>query len=269
MSHIAPAQGCRSRPKMARSRCQKLAASPCDAHETAVQRRNGNDAVASSAPAPQSCCLIARRTLTITDLIPYSTPLSRAVKPLTPSVMKATVACMAPTPRDLHLRREKGQALVRALHLSELQAAGAARALALHEADQQLDRIAHRLPEALAAGISLTEIARVTNVSRPTLYELRSRYRNEERDVRFAVLQTILGQGPIDRRGVAEHLARPHAEIDGVIDELLKSGKVSEDINADGPEPIMEVWVNERGFAEIEAWDFDDFGHEQDESASG
>ena len=168
-------------------------------------------------------------------------------------------ACMAPTPRDLHLRREKGHALVRALHLSELQAAEAARTLALHEADQQLDRIAHRLPEAIAAGISITEIARVTNVSRPTLYELRARYSDDERDLRFAVLQTILSHGPIDRHGVAERLERTRAEVDAFVDELVKDGAVTEDINPDLPEPIMEVYVTEQGLADFEGWDFDEF----------
>lgn len=157
---------------------------------------------------------------------------------------------------------------MRALHLSELQAAGAARTLALHEADQQLDRIAHRLPEAIAAGISMTEIARVTGVSRPTLYALRARYSEDERDLRFAVLQTILRHGPVDRRGIAEHLERPRDETDAIIDQLLKAGMVSEDIETDGPEPIMEVYVTDRGLADFEAWDFDESSRDKDGRAS-
>ena len=78
--------------------------------------------------------------------------------------------------REDTLRHEKGKALVRALHLSELVATSKAREVALHEAEAQFDRIARLLPDALKGGISMTEIARVTGISRPTLYELRARY---------------------------------------------------------------------------------------------
>jgi hypothetical protein len=58
---------------------------------------------------------------------------------------------MAAIDREARLKREKGKATVRALHLSELEAAGAARARALAEADKQLDRVARLLPDALTA----------------------------------------------------------------------------------------------------------------------
>ena len=41
------------------------------------------------------------------------------------------------------------------MHLTESQAAGAARAAALHEADVQLERIARVLPVALASDLSV------------------------------------------------------------------------------------------------------------------
>jgi hypothetical protein len=169
---------------------------------------------------------------------------------------------MPPNSRDLHIRREKGQALVRALHLSELQAAGAARELALHEADTQLKRIARLLPDALGSGIAIAEVARITKVSRPTLYELRGRYSDDRRDVTFAVLQTIMGRGPIDQAGVAEHLERPRDEIASVVKELMDRGEVDEDLNEDVP--MMELFVTDRGFHRVEAWDFDDIATDQE-----
>lgn len=172
---------------------------------------------------------------------------------------------MPPNSRDLHIRREKGQALVRALHLSELQAAGAARELALHEADTQLNRIARLLPDALGSGISIAEVARVTKVSRPTLYELRGRFSDDRRDVTFAVLQTIMGRGPIDKGGVAEHLERPRDEIASVVKELMARGEVDEDLNEDVP--MMELFVTDRGFDRVEAWDFDDIASDSDASS--
>src|SRR3954451_16932134 len=92
---------------------------------------------------------------------------------------------------------EKARALVRALHLTELENAGAARAAALAQADAELQRIAARLPDALDAGISLSEIARVTGISRPTLYELRGRQSDSPRDLTLALLQLIGTRGAV------------------------------------------------------------------------
>jgi len=160
--------------------------------------------------------------------------------------------------RDLHIRREKGQALVRALHLSELQAAGAARNLALYEADRQIDRIARLLPDALASGISLAEVARLTNVSRPTLYELRGRHSDDERDLTFAVLQTVAGRGPISTGGVAERLERPLADIKALVKHLMGEGLLDEDFNDDPDEPMVELFLTDKAFSLLEAWDFDE-----------
>jgi hypothetical protein len=77
---------------------------------------------------------------------------------------------MAHTARAARLRREKGKATVRALHLSELESAGRARAGALAEAEKQLDRVARLLPDAVGGGLSLSEIAgrRSTSYGRVT-----------------------------------------------------------------------------------------------------
>src|SRR5687768_12447410 len=92
---------------------------------------------------------------------------------------------------------ERGRAAVRALHLDNLEKAGADRAAALRLVDEHLDRIAQMLPLALQAGISLSEISRVTGVSRPTLYELRGRYADSPGDLELAVLQSVATGGPI------------------------------------------------------------------------
>ena len=91
------------------------------------------------------------------------------------------------------------EALVRGLHLSELQAAGAARAVALHQAELELDRVARLLPDALQAGISLAEIARVAGVSRPTLYELRARYGGSVRDTHTCSAMRSRTNWPVTR----------------------------------------------------------------------
>src|SRR5690242_19169579 len=97
--------------------------------------------------------------------------------------------CMADSNRQTARQREKGGGVVRSLYAGEFESARNRRQDALREADAQLDRIARLLPEALAAGWKISEIARLTDVSRPTLYELRGRYTGSPRDLRLAVLQ--------------------------------------------------------------------------------
>jgi predicted transcriptional regulator len=156
--------------------------------------------------------------------------------------------------RRATMQREKGRGLVRALHLSELQAAGAARDLALHEAEQQLDRIAKVLPDALGAGMSMSEVARVTGVSRPTLYELRGRY--ADRDLTHAVFQTIANRGRARQSDLVEHVGRPWTQIQQVLTDLLAQGMLEEDFNEDQENPAMELWLTEAGFDALEHYKF-------------
>jgi DNA-binding phage protein len=127
---------------------------------------------------------------------------------------------MTRSERMAEIRREQGKTLVRAMHLSELQAAGAARAVALNESEQQLDRIARVMPNALNAGISLAEIARNTGVSRQTLYELKPRY-DPSGSIRLAVLQTIATRQPISVHELAERLNRSFSDIEPVVESFV------------------------------------------------
>jgi hypothetical protein len=165
---------------------------------------------------------------------------------------------MEELPRHVRVRREKAQALARAVHLSELQAAGAARALALHQADEQLDRIARLLPDALGAGVSMAEIARITSVSRPTLYELRARYGESERDLTLAVLQAVGSRGPLPVQDLADHLGRETKEILPVIQSFIGDGLVEWAVDAMPPhrEEGPGVDITGKGMEALEAWEF-------------
>lgn len=123
------------------------------------------------------------------------------------------------------MRREQGKALVRAMHLTELQVAGAARAAALNESEQQLDRIARVMPNALNAGISLAEIARNTGVSRQTLYELKPRY-DPSGDIDLAVLQIIATRQPISVHELAQLLNRSSGDIEPVVERFVAGNLV-------------------------------------------
>jgi DNA-binding phage protein len=125
--------------------------------------------------------------------------------------------------RMFQVQREQGKALVRSMHLAEIQAAGAARAAALHEAEAQLDRIAKALPAAIDAGISMAELARGAGVSRQTLYELRGRY-GSSADLELAVLQVLATKGPLTVDGVAEAVGRSAREVQRITDGLLGGG---------------------------------------------
>lgn len=162
---------------------------------------------------------------------------------------------MTPTDRAARLKREKGKALVRAVHLNALETAGAARAESLAEADRYLDRVARLLPDALRGGLSLSEIARVAGVSRQTLYELRARYSDSDGDLRLAVLQSIAWMQSVTVDELAENLGRGHGDIvrtldqfmgDGLIDiwpRETEDGYVAEyDLTPDGSH-TLEQWV--------------------------
>ena len=148
--------------------------------------------------------------------------------------------------------REKSRATVRALHLRELEAAGAARAAALKAADEYLDRIARLLPDALNAGLSLTEISRVAGTSRPTLYELRGRYGEEASDLQLAVLQAIALRGPISLGDLKANLRRPANEITPLVQSFVDQGLVDMDVDENQREVFYSLL--DKGDHVLDAW---------------
>ena len=151
---------------------------------------------------------------------------------------------------------EKARAHVRALHLTELENAGAARATALAQAEAELQRIAARLPDALEAGISVSEIARVTGISRPTLYELRGRHSDSPRDLTLALLQLIATRGALPVPQLPAEMGRPREEYGDVLEGLIKDGLVDYEIDEgpDGPEALFVL--TEQGGHLLENWEF-------------
>lgn len=163
---------------------------------------------------------------------------------------------MVPASED-HGRIERGRALVRSLHLSELQAAGAARAVALHDADVQLDRVARLLPDALSGGLSLTEISRVTGVSRPTLYELRGRYSDAPGDLRLAVLQAIASRGTLTPDALYEVLGGHSPERERIVGDLQEQDIIDFEFDDEA-----FYFLTSAGFALLEHWTFEELESE-------
>jgi len=151
--------------------------------------------------------------------------------------------------RERKLTQAQGTAVIRSVHLRGLLEAGTARADALAEAERQLDRIARLLHDALEGGVPMTEIARVTGVSRQTLYELRARY-GDTRDLRLAVLQGLLTQRDPTLEVLAEYLKRPKAEIKPIVEEYVEKEFAWED-------PSHKGWtygMTTRGLKALQEW---------------
>jgi transposase len=158
------------------------------------------------------------------------------------------------TQRHSASRREKGRALVRALHVEQLEDAGMERHAALQAAEGHLDRIARLLPAALAGGLSLTEIARITGVSRPTLYELRARYSDQPLDLSLGVLQAVATSGSLTEPQLRERLRRPPQDVSRTVAEFERQGFVEFDIDEDeeGKRPIF--FLTEKGYDLLAHW---------------
>jgi transposase-like protein len=150
--------------------------------------------------------------------------------------------------------RERIRASVRSLHLGELEAAGEARRAALRCADEELERVAQLLPDALQAGLSVTEIARTTGVSRPTLYELRGRYGASGGDLQLAVLQTVATRGPVTEPGLLKHLSpRPKTEVAAVLKSLVEDRLIEVEPSRE-EDPRPEYFVTPEGYERLDRW---------------
>lgn len=155
-------------------------------------------------------------------------------------------------------KTEKGRAIVRTLHANALQEAGAARRAALETAEAELDRIARLMPAALKGGLSLAEIARVTGVSRPTLYELRARYSESDADLRLAVLQTLATEGALSESELSRRLGGPRKGLSALIQALLDQGFLDGGVEEgdDGPYPLFSL--SPQGLDLLEHWTFEE-----------
>lgn len=159
--------------------------------------------------------------------------------------------------REHHSESQRGREIVRGLHADELREAGAARRAALKAADDQLDRIARLMPAALKGGLSVSEIGRLTGVSRPTLYELRARYGDSVADVRFALLQTLATTPALNADEVERHLGGPRPVLSEIVKELKAHNVLDYEVE-DGEEgPVLFYELTDKGFDLLEHWSFE------------
>ena len=160
--------------------------------------------------------------------------------------------------RDAIQQRERGKATVRALYLSELQDVKKRRSAALREAEAQLDRLARLLPSATDAGLTLSEIAIAAEVSRPTIYQLRARFSDNDYDLKLALLQTIANLGRARTTELKDMMGGEADRIPSALNEMMDSGLIVEDFNDEPADPAMEMALTQQGFDALEQWDFDE-----------
>jgi AcrR family transcriptional regulator len=152
-------------------------------------------------------------------------------------------------------RRERARGSLRALYLGELADIGRRRQEALAEADRQLDRLLHLVLNAGDAGIGVAEIARMANVSRPTVYALLPRAKDNVRDMRLAVLQLTLDGATA--RDISKAVRCPRDEVEAMLLDFERREWVVQ--KHPGTERREDpVWLLDAGGVDaIEEWDFD------------
>ena len=160
--------------------------------------------------------------------------------------MSLTLGSMSAEHREKSAGPQESRANVRALYVSQLEAAGSARSEALRQADAHLDRIARLIPDAVNSGLSLTDVARVTGVSRPTLYQLRARYGDSHADLRMALLQVVADAGSASLPQLVDGLGRPQAELWPVLRDYVDAGVLDVEPSA-GEKPQPTFSLTEKG----------------------
>jgi DNA-directed RNA polymerase specialized sigma24 family protein len=152
-------------------------------------------------------------------------------------------------------RRERARGSLRALYLGELADIGRRRQEALAEADRQLDRLLHLVLNVGDAGIGIAEIARMANVSRPTVYALLPRARDNVRDMRLAVLQLTLDGATA--REISKAVRCPRDEVEALLLDFEQRRWVVQKHPGTGRREDP-VWLLDTGGVDaIEEWDFD------------
>jgi transcriptional regulator with XRE-family HTH domain len=98
--------------------------------------------------------------------------------------------------RDLRRQRERSRGLLLAATRHALAELGDELVEAHRAEESALDAVAHYLPGALAAGLSVSDVAELTGLSRQKIYELRRRHTFAEDEASSRVLVQLAAGGP-------------------------------------------------------------------------
>lgn len=178
-------------------------------------------------------------------------------------LIESYIGRMTQPDRERAIREERGRGVVRALYTSELRAIADARRDALASAEKELDKLARLLPDALAAGLTLSEVSRLSDVSRPTLYELKGRFGDETADLHLGILQAIANRGYADRGEIEGNIYRSRERAHEIVDSLIADG-LADTVMEDRDNTSVEVvFLTDAGMRLLEQWTFASYEAEE------
>jgi DNA-binding transcriptional ArsR family regulator len=103
---------------------------------------------------------------------------------------------------------------------------------------------------------SLSEIGRVTGVSRPTLYELQAKYGQTGMDFNFTLLQTIALRGPLPISEITKRLGEPSGGLSKHLQPFIDEGLVDIDVEPGPEDDVAIASLTAKGLDRLEAWEF-------------
>lgn len=170
-------------------------------------------------------------------------------------------------PRSIHdkVRRERNRAraLLAGLSREALEVAGDRIQAAQDQLDEEIDRVAIHVAGAVNAGIPMSEIAKLTGLSRQKLYELKKRGGGDRDDLPYRALAVLAGAGALDSGQLASNLEVDADEIEPVVRSLLTQGWVRPLITQyQGGASMTLLKLAEPGEAALEDWLLSGLGNE-------
>jgi DNA-binding MarR family transcriptional regulator len=145
-----------------------------------------------------------------------------------------------------------GDEMLRSVYREELARAGGVRSAAMEQADEELQTIAALLPGATASGLAVSEIARIADVSRPTVYEL-LKDSGSEPDLLAALLAALI-DGPHTENDLTKKLGVDHRTLGQLIGALVEQGWAQR--LTEGSADTQTFMATDEGEKALADWEF-------------
>lgn len=156
---------------------------------------------------------------------------------------------------DRHRDRARHRALVKELHREALSEEGQRLQALQEQTEQGMGRLGYRVVAALQAGFSVSEVAKLSGVSRSKVYELRDLYGAQFDDLDMRALARLAAGGGMTVDGLAEQLERPVDQVSALVNQLLERQLVRVAITQyDGGNPEAWFRLTADGMRAVEDW---------------
>jgi DNA-binding MarR family transcriptional regulator len=160
---------------------------------------------------------------------------------------------------DLHRHQRrtalKSRALIHALYRQALEDAGEKIAQAQAELQGEIDRVGLQISGAVDSGISISEIAGLTGLSRQKLYELRQRQQGNLEDLDMRLLAQLAASGALTPSQLSAQLRVEESTVAQILRELEDEGAVRPLISFyEGGEETAHLKISASGEEKLERW---------------